>query len=458
MISPFRWLWGLLPLLVLGFALTIFKLPSIERELERSISQVDAPQWAQLSIAGRDVVLAGYAPTVKAKDQLLRRIGGVPGIRRIESRMSVKVPASPFVTVFRKTPGMLLVSGSIDEEADRQRVETGFATSDLAIDTNLMVRSGAPRRWRQAVGHAISALMRIDVGSVYVIDDLVFIDATTSASAMPGLSAHLEKSAPAGVRVVVNLTANTRQDPIWSVVIDKDSVVLSGEVADPASRESLFKRARDAFDDRTVIDRTMPNRRVPRHWHLVARALLQQSSRLLSGSLRLEGRQATISGRVLTPVTSHDIAASLSRSMPEGYVLNTSIDVATPGTPITNSACQQNIDEVLTRRQIKFAPGGSEISSGSLRTLDRIFNALFRCSSAAIEIRGHSDASGPEPELMVLSLRRARAVLRYLSGAGIDQERMVAVGLGSSEPVATNRTMQGRSRNRRIELKIATGE
>ena len=54
-----------------------------------------------------------------------------------------------------------------------------------------------------------------------------------------------------------------------------------------------------------------------------------------------------------------------------------------------------------------------------------------------------------------LSIRRAEAVRRVLVQRGIPEKRAMAVGLGEAQPVATNATVRGRAKNRRVELRIA---
>jgi OOP family OmpA-OmpF porin len=67
---------------------------------------------------------------------------------------------------------------------------------------------------------------------------------------------------------------------------------------------------------------------------------------------------------------------------------------------------------------------------------------------------GHADARGRAKRNLVLSQRRARAVVTYLVDKGIDAGRLEAVGYGEARPVAPNDTAQNRAKNRRIELEI----
>jgi OOP family OmpA-OmpF porin len=69
----------------------------------------------------------------------------------------------------------------------------------------------------------------------------------------------------------------------------------------------------------------------------------------------------------------------------------------------------------------------------------------------ALRLVGHADVSGEQQRNLALSEKRASAVRRYLEGLGCPCEGVDAVGMGSGEPMATNRTPGGRAMNRRVE-------
>ena len=71
--------------------------------------------------------------------------------------------------------------------------------------------------------------------------------------------------------------------------------------------------------------------------------------------------------------------------------------------------------------------------------------------NSRIEISGHTDNVGKPETNKALSERRAQACREYLIKQGIDGSRIVAVGYGDSQPIASNDTPKGRQANRRIE-------
>jgi OOP family OmpA-OmpF porin len=78
----------------------------------------------------------------------------------------------------------------------------------------------------------------------------------------------------------------------------------------------------------------------------------------------------------------------------------------------------------------------------------------MRCPTAEIEIAGHTDADGEDAVNQTLSEKRAQAVLDYLVRAGLPASRFTPIGYGSSQPVASNDTDEGKAQNRRIDFLV----
>ena len=71
-----------------------------------------------------------------------------------------------------------------------------------------------------------------------------------------------------------------------------------------------------------------------------------------------------------------------------------------------------------------------------------------------LNVDGYTDNTGTEAANLAISAKRALAVKTYLVTKGIDPSRINANGYGQSNPVADNKTSAGRSKNRRVELKL----
>jgi OOP family OmpA-OmpF porin len=73
-----------------------------------------------------------------------------------------------------------------------------------------------------------------------------------------------------------------------------------------------------------------------------------------------------------------------------------------------------------------------------------------------IKVTGYTDSIGSVAYNKKLSLRRAEAVRKYLVSLGVDPNKMEVAGMGKSNPVASNKTKEGRAKNRRVEV-VLTG-
>jgi len=101
---------------------------------------------------------------------------------------------------------------------------------------------------------------------------------------------------------------------------------------------------------------------------------------------------------------------------------------------------------------VNFKTGSAVLLPGSQGHLIEIAQLLLRYPKIQIEIRGYTDNVGSEYTNQILSRKRAESVRRFLIDCGIAAERLRAVGMGESNPIASNATPQGRALNRRIEF------
>lgn len=101
---------------------------------------------------------------------------------------------------------------------------------------------------------------------------------------------------------------------------------------------------------------------------------------------------------------------------------------------------------------ILFETGKSAIQSESFPVIDQIFELMKNNSAINVSIEGHTDNVGDAASNKKLSEERAIAVVDAMIAKGIDKSRMSSMGWGQEKPVADNRTDEGRSKNRRVEI------
>lgn len=103
---------------------------------------------------------------------------------------------------------------------------------------------------------------------------------------------------------------------------------------------------------------------------------------------------------------------------------------------------------------VTFASDSADISSGFYSVLNRIAQSLNNYPETRIQVNGYTDSTGKDAHNQELSQRRANTVAQYLIVQGVSSSRIVANGFGSSNPIASNSTPDGRLQNRRVEIKI----
>jgi outer membrane protein OmpA-like peptidoglycan-associated protein len=105
--------------------------------------------------------------------------------------------------------------------------------------------------------------------------------------------------------------------------------------------------------------------------------------------------------------------------------------------------------------QVHFDIGSDRLQSTSFPALDSLVDWLTRYPNIRAAIVGHTDNTHTAAFNQSLSESRARAVVDYLSGKGIERGRLSFRGFGDRFPVASNKTFAGRARNRRVEIVIS---
>jgi OOP family OmpA-OmpF porin len=114
------------------------------------------------------------------------------------------------------------------------------------------------------------------------------------------------------------------------------------------------------------------------------------------------------------------------------------------------SSFKEGIPVVM--QNVFFDHNKATLSNTSQRELEFLAETLQSKIEVNLKIVGHTDITGEDESNLQLSRARANAVVNYLIEKGISKQRLKAVGLGSTQPVADNTTPEGRQRNRRVEF------
>jgi OOP family OmpA-OmpF porin len=124
------------------------------------------------------------------------------------------------------------------------------------------------------------------------------------------------------------------------------------------------------------------------------------------------------------------------------------------GLATDNRGCAATSPQALRLEGVTFELNSAQLTSGAMATLRSVAEALKGEANLRAEIAGHTDSSGADEYNLRLSQQRADAVLVYLASQGIDRSRLLARGYGEGQPVASNDSVDGRDRNRRVEFRV----
>jgi OOP family OmpA-OmpF porin len=121
------------------------------------------------------------------------------------------------------------------------------------------------------------------------------------------------------------------------------------------------------------------------------------------------------------------------------------------GDRVDSKGC--SLPTVLNLKGVNFDNNKDTLRPDAAAILDDAVATLKRYPALKVEIAGHTDSANSDAYNLDLSQRRAKSVLDYFVGHGVEADRLSAKGYGEAEPIADNATADGRFKNRRVELR-----
>ena len=120
----------------------------------------------------------------------------------------------------------------------------------------------------------------------------------------------------------------------------------------------------------------------------------------------------------------------------------------------TMTAIEKAIAETgkFVTNNILFDTGKATLKQESMAEIQKVADYMKKNPKARFEVQGHTDNQGSDKVNDPLSQQRAEAIVAALVKMGCDEFNLKAVGKGSHEPVADNKTAEGRAKNRRVEF------
>jgi OOP family OmpA-OmpF porin len=383
-------------------------------------------------------------------------VEAVAGVRLVNDETRLVPEAKPFVWSAERDVTRVTLDGSSPLPASKGRLleAARAALGGLEVVDQMHLSRGAPPRFDNAALLLLDQIGKLKDGKVAISDTKVSLSGMArELGGREAVSAAL-KNLPEGFSVV----ANEVKAPPYVFQAYKDpvalTVTLSGYVPDNNVHDAIASAAGRKFFSEKVVDNLKASIGAPGGFASAVVPALGALSRLSTGTLVVTDREVKLSGDAFYEAAVAQIRANLARDFPQGWQVKADISVKPATAPVDPTVCQQLFSDLLARGRIRFEPGRASIDPDSAGLLDRLIETAMRCPNADIEIAGHTDAVGEDAFNQTLSEKRAEAVTDYLVKAGLPASRFTATGYGSSQPVTTNDTDEGKAQNRRIDFLV----
>jgi len=454
-----KWWPGLIPLVILWVAAAWTTTAPLEADLAaRSTAALKDVMLdkSRIAVAGRDVTFAADAFSEAGRHSAVASVEAVPGVRLVNDETRLVPEARPFVWSAERDVVRVTLSGSSPMPSSKAKLleAARAALGGVEVVDQTDLARGAPPRFDNAALLLIDQVGKLKDGKITITDDKISLSGMARELGGREAIAAALKNLPEGFSV----SSNEVKAPPYIFQAYKDPVAvtltLTGYVPDSSVHAAIVAAAGRKFFNEKVVDNLKNSVGAPAGFAAAVRPALGALSRLSTGTLVVSDREVKLSGDSFYDTAPAQIRSNLIKDFPQAWQLEADISVKPAAAPVDATVCQRLFSELLAKGTIRFEPGRSALDPDSAGLLDRLIETALRCPTTNIEIAGHTDTDGENSSNQALSEKRAQAVVDYLVKAGLPASRFTAVGYGSTQPVASNETDQGKAQNRRIEFVV----
>lgn len=454
-----KWWPGLFPLAVLWIAAIWTTTTPVESDLAARASGAlknTVLDKTRISVSGRDIGLSAEAFSEEGRHSAVAEVEAVPGVRLVNDDTRLISEAKPFVWSAERDVVRVTLAGNTPLPNVKAKLLEAARGSlkGVEISDRMTMARGAPPRFDGAALLLIDQVAKLKEGKITISDTNVSLSGMAREIGSREAIAAALKNLPEGFSV----KENAIKAPPYIFQANKDpvanTVTLSGYVPDNAVHAAIVAAVGRKFFSEKIVDNLKASLGAPAGFSNAVVAALGALSRVSTGSLVVSDRDVKLSGDALYAVAADQIRSGLGTDLPKSWQVNAEVSIKPVASPVDPTVCQQLFFELLGKAKIRFESGRATIDPDSMGLLDQLIQTALRCPTAHIEVAGHTDSDGDNNTNMALSEKRAQAVADYLIKAGLPNDRLQAVGYGSSQPVAANDTDEGKAKNRRIDFVV----
>lgn len=332
-----RWLWGLIPLMMVSWVAVQVERGRIEEDLseraKRALAESGLP-WANVELKGRDVMLTGRAVQDSEPPRAEETLRKVWGVRDVENRAILPPKVEPFVWAARRRGNRIRLMGYVPDRSTRQTVIglTKAAMPGLEVVDRMNTARGVPSpdTWLAGLSFALKQLSSLKQGEARFEDlALVISGEADDAAAFKNVNAALKSGLPKGIKLTnAQITAPTVSPFTWSAEFVGGQLVLAGHVAGGESaRAELLAAAKAALPGANPADRMEPAEGAPPGWTSAAAAVMKELVRLKNGTAEMKDAALSVTGVASDETQAQAIRAALRTSLPPAFKLTEQIRV-----------------------------------------------------------------------------------------------------------------------------------
>ena len=335
-----RWLWGLIPLIAIGWLAIVLERDRIEQDLaaraQRALAE-SGSLWANVAVNGRDVLLTGRALQDDEPPKVEVVLRSVWGVRDVDNRAILPRKVEPFLWSARRRGNRIKLSGYVPDRATRQTVIglTKAAMPGLDVTDRMNTARGVPPvdTWLAGLSFALKQLSSMRQGDARFEGLAMSITGEAEdPAAFKSLSAALKSGLPKGIQLAnAQITAPAVSPFAWTAQLAGGQAVLAGYVAgNDSARESLVAAVKAALPGINVVDRMEQAEGAPPGWGSAAVALLKEVAALENGVVEMKDAAFTVSGMATDQAKARAVRVALRAALPAGFTLADHIRVREP--------------------------------------------------------------------------------------------------------------------------------
>ncbi len=331
--NPLRWLWGLLPLMVVLWVGALDMQRHVQSDLEKRANEhlaLNNLGWASVAFTGRDGVITGRAEEESDQRRPATEVAKVWGVRTLEDRIEVLQFVKSYVWQASTRDGVLALTGFVPNEAARKAILASVRTyfPKHKVDDKMDLARGAPEQklWLAGTAFALRQLAALKPGGKTGLEvaGLVLEGEADSSKGYETIRGALSRSLPPGISVKTDRVIPPVVKPFtWAASLRGRAIELTGHAPSVAVRDQL--KAAAAAGGANVTDRMTIASGAPNGWQNVALMAIARLGQLKQGAAELTDNQLSISGLTETEPAADAVRAALKKETPSSFRLTEQI-------------------------------------------------------------------------------------------------------------------------------------